>query len=120
MDFRLKKYYSIVLFLFIVVNVASVYFFVVYRKNINASKSVSKVKIEYSEVKERIREADIVAHEMQDSSLCVLADSLLYQYNLDSILDSKNISEDQLSEIKVKLEELKEKSLELDRALSAD
>lgn len=117
---KYKKIYLTAFMLFILVNIAAVFFvFKKYRKDSNNSMMVSNAKFELSKLKEKIGqlEAKLPA---QDSLLMKEVEAIrMNQALVDSLLNFNTLNNQSLSEIAAKIVHLTTKSGEVEKSIDA-
>ena len=117
---KYKNIYLMAFMLFIVVNIAAVFFvFKKYRKDSNNSMMVSSAKFELSKLKEKISQLEAKLPE-QDSFLLKEVESMrMDQALVDSLLNFNTLHNQSLSEIASKINQLNTKSGEVEKSIDA-
>ena len=117
---KYKNIYLMAFMLFIVVNIAAVFFvFKKYRKDSNNSMMVSSAKFELSKLKEKLGKLEAKLPE-QDSLLLREVESIrMDQALVDSLLNFNTLHNQSLSEIASKINQLNTKSGEVEKSIDA-
>ncbi len=117
---KYKNIYLMAFMLFIVVNIAAVFFvFKKYRKDSNNSMMVSSAKFELSKLKEKLGKLEAKLPE-QDSLLLREVESIrMGQALVDSLLNFNTLHNQSLSEIASKINQLNTKSGEVEKSIDA-
>ena len=117
---KYKNIYLMAFMLFIVVNIAAVFFvFKKYRKDSNNSMMVSSAKFELSKLKEKLGKLEAKLPE-QDSFLLKEVESMrMDQALVDSLLNFNTLHNQSLSEIASKINQLNTKSGEVEKSIDA-
>ena len=117
---KYKNIYLMAFMLFIVVNIAAVFFvFKKYRKDSNNSMMVSSAKFELSKLKEKLGKLEAKLPE-QDSLLLREVESIrMDQALVDSLLNFNTLHNQTLSEIASKINQLNTKSGEVEKSIDA-
>ena len=117
---KYKNIYLMAFMLFIVVNIAAVFFvFKKYRKDSNNSMMVSSAKFELSKLKEKLGKLEAKLPE-QDSLLLREVESMrMDQALVDSLLNFNTLHNQSLSEIASKINQLNTKSGEVEKSIDA-
>jgi DNA-directed RNA polymerase alpha subunit len=117
---KYKKIYLVAFLLFIVINIAAVFFvFKKYRKDSNNSAMLSSAKFELSKLKEKIGELEANVP-IEDSLLLKEVESIkLSQVMVDSLLKFNTLNNQSLSEIADKIAQLTSESGKVEKSIDA-
>lgn len=117
---KYRKIYLSAFMLFILLNIAAVFFvFKKYRKDSNKSMMLSSAKFELSKLKEKIGQLEAKLPE-QDSLLIKEVESMrMDQALVDSLLNFNTLNNQSLTEIASKITQLNTKSGKIEKSIDA-